>query len=144
VLELVELREIDVARAILKQTGAMIVLRDENSERWLKLDHILSRGSFDPREVYPGGSKEKRREEIAEGKNFRYDALRSPFMFILFLIYYFERNAFLLGDLFFSLFFLRLVPYLTRASSLKRSHSCTARTVTFTFGPSSQVPANDW
>ncbi len=58
-----------MARAILKQTGAMLVLRDENSERWLKLDHILARGSFDPREVYPGGSKEKRREEIADGKD---------------------------------------------------------------------------
>ena len=40
-----------MARAILKQTGAMVVLKEENSERWLKLDHILARSSFDPREA---------------------------------------------------------------------------------------------
>jgi len=62
----VELREIEVARSILKQTGAMVILKQENPDRWLKLDHLLARSSFDSRELYPGGSKEKRREEIAD------------------------------------------------------------------------------
>jgi len=67
ILELVELREIDVARALLTKTSAMgVVLKQEHQERWLKLDQILARSAFDPREVYGGGSKEKRREEIAD------------------------------------------------------------------------------
>ncbi len=45
-----------------------VVLKQEHQERWLKLDQILARSAFDPREVYGGGSKEKRREEIADGK----------------------------------------------------------------------------
>jgi len=67
ILELVELREIEVARALLTKTSAMgIVLKQEQQDRWMKLDQILARSSFDPREIYSGGSKEKRREEIAE------------------------------------------------------------------------------
>jgi WD40 repeat-containing protein SMU1 len=67
IIELVEMKEIDVARTILNKTGPMgVVLRQENSERWHRIDQILTRSSFDPREIYLGGSKEKRREEIAD------------------------------------------------------------------------------
>lgn len=42
------------------------MLKQDNPDRWMKLDHILARSSFDPKEMFPGGSKEKRREQIAE------------------------------------------------------------------------------
>lgn len=46
------MKEIDVARTILNKTGPMgVVLRQENSERWHRIEQILTRSSFDPREV---------------------------------------------------------------------------------------------
>jgi hypothetical protein len=46
------MRETEVARAILHKTGAMgVVLKQENSERWYRLEQILTRNTFDPREV---------------------------------------------------------------------------------------------
>jgi len=51
VLELIELREIEVARAMMKHTNAMVMLKQDNPDRWMRLDHILARSSFDPREV---------------------------------------------------------------------------------------------
>ena len=51
ILEMVEMRETETARSILRQTAVMNQLRQEQPERYLKLDHLLSRTYFDPREV---------------------------------------------------------------------------------------------
>jgi WD40 repeat-containing protein SMU1 len=85
-LELLELREVEVARAMLRQTELMLSMKQEQPgtnislpelrfvlirsifpERYLRLEHLCSRPIWDAREAYEGGSnKESRRVEIAK------------------------------------------------------------------------------
>mmetsp|Transcript_27629 Transcript_27629/g.57457 ORF Transcript_27629/g.57457 Transcript_27629/m.57457 type:complete len:512 (-) Transcript_27629:268-1803(-) len=67
ILELLELREVEVARAMLRQTELMLSMKQEQPERYLRLEHLCSRPIWDAREAYEGGSnKESRRVEIAK------------------------------------------------------------------------------
>mmetsp|Transcript_5015 Transcript_5015/g.8741 ORF Transcript_5015/g.8741 Transcript_5015/m.8741 type:complete len:514 (-) Transcript_5015:429-1970(-) len=65
VLEMVELRETDTARAMLRQTQVFQHMKKDDPERYMKLEHLCSRTFFDPRDVYQNSSKEKRRATIA-------------------------------------------------------------------------------
>lgn len=66
VLELVELRELDTARAMLKQTQVLQRLKQEDPERYARLEQLTGRTYSDVRDLYgANSSKEKRRAALA-------------------------------------------------------------------------------
>eukprot|EP00884_Botryococcus_braunii_P014280 jgi/Botrbrau1/22853/Bobra.0065s0012.1 len=65
VMELIELREIDTARALLRNAAVFNVMRKEEPDRYLRMEHLCQKTFFDIKEVYGGTSKEKRRAQIA-------------------------------------------------------------------------------
>ncbi|KAJ2558257.1 hypothetical protein EV175_000873 [Coemansia sp. RSA 1933] len=66
ILELAEAQDLVPARALLRQTEPMDMLRASDIDRYLRLEQLLSRTSFDPRHAYGvDTSKEMRREAIA-------------------------------------------------------------------------------
>lgn len=46
------MREIEVARTMLRQTQPMQVLKNQQPDRYLRLEHMLARTYFDVRDAY--------------------------------------------------------------------------------------------
>ncbi|KAJ1963768.1 U4/U6-U5 snRNP complex subunit prp31 [Dipsacomyces acuminosporus] len=67
IVELVESRDMGSARALLRQTEPMEIMRAAEPDRYLSLEQLLSRTAFDAGHIYKGRGKEARRLEIAEG-----------------------------------------------------------------------------
>lgn len=66
-LELLETRQIDTARSLLRTTPALQTMKNDHPERYLKLEHLVARSYFDANTAYGGMTKEKRRQSIAQG-----------------------------------------------------------------------------
>lgn len=66
VLEMVELREVETARALLRQSEALMALRSEDPDRYLALEKVCNRTLIDPKLLYQGSSRQKRRDAIAK------------------------------------------------------------------------------
>ncbi|CAJ1430246.1 unnamed protein product [Effrenium voratum] len=66
VLELAELKELETAQHLLKETAPMSSLKQANPERYLRIEALIKRKQFDAQEAYEGLTKEKIRTNLAQ------------------------------------------------------------------------------
>lgn len=66
VLEITELGDAETAQHLLRETAPMIAMKQECPERWIRLDALVKRDTFDPNKAYEGMSKEKKRGAVAQ------------------------------------------------------------------------------
>lgn len=66
ILELIEQKDIDAARLLLRQTDPMDVLRNTDSERYLVLEGLMNRFVFDEAAAYPNSNMQTQRNKIAK------------------------------------------------------------------------------
>jgi len=66
ILELAEMRDLETAQQLLRETSPMIAMKQDVPERYLRIEALLRKNFFDPREAYDLQTKEKKRSEIAQ------------------------------------------------------------------------------
>lgn len=60
-------RELGAARSVLRQTKVMLAMKEQDADRYMKLDALLSRPCADPRDVFGDGvTQEQRRAAVAQ------------------------------------------------------------------------------
>lgn len=65
-LELAEIKDVETAVHLLKETAPLIALKQDSPDRYLRLEALIKRQNFDARESYEGMPKEKRRVAIGQ------------------------------------------------------------------------------
>jgi WD40 repeat-containing protein SMU1 len=65
VLELIELREVDTARSLLRKSEALALLREDDEDKYLSLEKACNRTVVDAKQLYGGVSRQKRRNMVA-------------------------------------------------------------------------------
>lgn len=66
VLELIELREVETARSLLRQSEPLSLLRSEDEDKYIELEKACSRTVVDVKQLYGGMSRQKRRNMVAK------------------------------------------------------------------------------
>jgi WD40 repeat-containing protein SMU1 len=66
VLELIELREVETARSLLRQSEPLSLLRSENEDKYIELEKACNRTVVDVKQLYGGMSRQKRRNMVAK------------------------------------------------------------------------------
>ena len=66
VLELVELRETDTARAMLRQTEIFARMQQDDPDRYIALERLCNRTLVDSKDLYKGTSRDQRRVAISQ------------------------------------------------------------------------------
>lgn len=66
VLELIELREVETARSLLRKSEPLNLLRSENEDKFLELEKACGRTIVDSKTLYGGVSRQKRRNMVAK------------------------------------------------------------------------------
>mmetsp|Transcript_99963 Transcript_99963/g.214102 ORF Transcript_99963/g.214102 Transcript_99963/m.214102 type:complete len:526 (-) Transcript_99963:29-1606(-) len=66
VLELIELRDMETAVHLLRETAPCIAMKQDHPERYLKIESLTKKSYFDPREAFEGVAKEKLRGALAQ------------------------------------------------------------------------------
>eukprot|EP00665_Eupelagonemidae_sp_cell47_P011465 gene11466-2361_t len=66
VVEMVELREVELARRLLREADALRAMQHTQPERHARLESLAGKSFFDVRDAYPDGStRERRRAALA-------------------------------------------------------------------------------
>jgi WD40 repeat-containing protein SMU1 len=66
ILELAELKDLETAQHLMRETAPMVEMKQETPERWIRLEAQIKKSHFDPREAYQGVTKEKKRSTLAQ------------------------------------------------------------------------------
>jgi len=66
VLELAELQERETAQHLLRESAPLISMKQECPERYLRIEALIKKSYFEPRDAYDGQGKEKKRSDIAQ------------------------------------------------------------------------------
>lgn len=67
VIELLELREIETARQLLRSAPALLAMKKSHEKRFARLESLTARPFFEPRDAYlDGSSREHRRAHLAD------------------------------------------------------------------------------
>lgn len=65
-LEMVELREVEAARALLHQSQVLNQVKNSDPEKYMELEKCCNRTIIDVKQLYNGLSRQKKRNEIAK------------------------------------------------------------------------------